>query len=125
MAVDPDYAARLREQWRAQHRRSRAKKSPEELKRDRERHRQWYAENRDYILEQRRQRLAAMSPEERAEHQEHLRKLGREWRRRWRAWLERNPEEKARYREAYREWVRERELRELMKAMERMGDNDE
>jgi len=116
MAEDPEYAARLREQWREQHRRHRAKKSPDELERDREWQRQWYEENRGLILEQRRKRLYAMSPEERAEYDEHRRRLGREWRRRWRAWLDRNPEEKARYRQRYREWVRERELRELMAA---------
>lgn len=125
MEFDPEYAARLREQWRAAHHRNRARKSEAELERDRERHRQWYEENRDIILEQRRQRLAAMSPDERAAHDEHRRRLGREWRRRWRAWLERHPDEKARYRERYREWVRERELRELMASLEQIEESQQ
>jgi aromatic ring hydroxylase len=122
MQDDPDYAARVREQWREAHRRHRASKTEEELEAEREWQRQWYAENRDYILEQRRQRLAAMSPEDRATYDEHRRRLGREWRRRWRAWLEEHPEEKARYQERYREWIRERELRELMTALEQLGE---
>lgn len=117
MANDPAYAARMREQWRAKDRRHRASKTPDELARDREWHRQWYAENRNYILAQRRQRLAGMTPSERAAHDEHRRRLGREWRRRWRAWLEKHPEEKEMHRQRYREWVRERELRELMLAL--------
>lgn len=120
MAEDPEYAARMRAQWREQNRRHRSQKSPEEIEREREYQRQWYAENRDYILEQRRQRLAAMTPEERAAYEEHCRQLGREWRRRWRAWLEEHPEEKARYLQRYREWVRERELRELMTALQQI-----
>lgn len=117
MADDPAYAARMREQWREQDRRYRANQSAEELAREREYHRQWYAENRDLILEKRRERLASMSPEDRAAYNEHRRRLGREWRRRWRAWLEQHPEEKALYRQRYREWIRERELRDLMKSL--------
>lgn len=120
MANDPAYAARMREQWRQQNRRHRASKSPKELAGEREWHREWYAENRDFILEQRRQRLASMSPEERAAHDERRRQLGREWRRRWRAWLDQHPEEKALYRQRYREWVRERELRELMASFDKL-----
>lgn len=126
MLEDPAYAARMREQWREKHHRHRANKTPEQLEQEREYSRQWYYENRDYIIEQRRQRLAAMSPEERAAHDENMRRLGREWRRRWRAWLERHPDEKALYRQRYREWVRERELRELMASLEKLGEqNDE
>lgn len=122
MLEDPEYAAQVRQQWREQDRRYKANKTPEQLEQEREYSRQWYAENRDYILEQRRQRLAAMSPEERAAHDEERRRVGREWRRRWRAWLEENPQEKALYRQRYREWVRERELRELMKSLEQLGE---
>ncbi len=122
MKHDPEYAAQIRERWKEAHRRNRANKTPEEVERDREYQRQWYADNRDYILEQRRQRLAAMSPEERATHDEHMRKLGREWRRRWRVWLDQHPDEKAHYRERYREWVRERELNELMQSLSQLDD---
>ena len=123
MQEDPEYAASLREQWRDAYHRHRARKTEAELEREREWHRQGYDENRDMILDQRRQRLASMSPEDRAAYNEHRRRLGREWRRRWRAWLEAHPEGKALYRQRYREWIRERELRELMASLEQAGEH--
>lgn len=126
MQVDPAYAAKVREQWRAAHARHKEAKTEAQLEAERARNRELYHENRDYILEQRRLRLAAMSPQERAEYEEDRRRRGREWRRQWRAWLDANPEEKAAYRERYREWVRARELRDLMASLDKLdGVGDE
>lgn len=67
-----------------------------------------------------------MSAEELASYQEDMRRRGREWRRQWRRWLDDHPDEKAAYRERYREWVREREIRELMTSLDRLeGYQDE
>ena len=126
MQDDPDYAAKMRAQWRAAHARYKEAQTDAEREAERAWHRQWYYDNRDYILEQRRARLAAMSVEELAAYQEDMRRRGREWRRQWRRWLDEHPDEKAAYRERYREWVRAREIRELMTSLDRLeGYQDE
>lgn len=126
---DPDYLEREREYGKAHYWENRdailarraarmAALSDEEraaLEQERrEKSRAHYRMNRDVILAKRKARWAALSDEQRARQEEIRRRQGREWRRKWRAELKRDPERKAAYLAWAREWQRESALRRMM-----------
>lgn len=93
--ADPD--ALERERARERSRDANRRELEAHGERVRERAREWWALNRDAALAQRRERLAALPPEEQARLREQARTASREWQRRLREWRATDPEAHAAY----------------------------
>ena len=115
MQEDPAFRARHLAYWRnnSQAEMARIKADPELHKQYLDEAARQYAKNRDRILAQRKARNSALSDAEREALAEKNRKTGREWRRKWRAELEQNPEKKQAYMLYLIELRRQRALKKL------------
>lgn len=97
----------------AKRRERRAALSAEDLERSRQAAREVYRRTAEIVQARRREAWASLSPQERAQRQERLRELDREWRRQWREMLRGDPQALARFRQQEAEWERRRALRKL------------
>jgi predicted nucleic acid-binding Zn ribbon protein len=107
-AVDPEYAARLK-QWEANKyakHRERMRSDPEYATRIHQRAVAHYAAHAEEIQAKRKARLDAMTPEELGVWLRRARRYCREWRKKWRDDLVKNPIEHERFRSFYREYRR-------------------
>lgn len=81
MSSDPEYAQRYRDHMHALHmeRAARSREDPAYRLFLREQAREWYARNATRVQSERREREAALTPEERARREENRRAYFREW----------------------------------------------
>ena len=85
-----------------------------------------YHRNRDKILQQRRTRWNALTPEERREKIQRAREQGRQWRQQWRAEIKADPQRYKDYldyqREAGRKHYARQTLREMLDIGQKLGE---
>lgn len=141
VALDPDFNSRRwrerREQmqkdgtWedyllRDQKYRAKYREDPANRERLRMQGAAQYEKDRDKILAQRRERWAALTPEEKREKIALARAQGREWRRKWREQIKDDPERYQDHLEYMREKGREsygrKALREMLQIGQQLGD---